>query len=325
MPDKFNNEERKLIIGASEIGAILNLDPHQTPIDIYMRKVLDIKDEETEPMKMGKLMEPIIGKLYEDKTGEKLEHNKTILKHPMGYAGCTPDFFVMENDQIVKLVQAKNVYSLSPIAKAEEETDDLPDHFIMQGIFELGVSRETINPGIELDMFAILLGGNRFMTFKVQFDAELFSFLYQKAKEFIENHIIPKVPPPIDSSKAYSNFLTKSIQHPTSKEIRQATELEIEMMLRLQNVKQNIKTLEIEEQWLKNNLKKAIGEIYGIESNVAGILKVIWYPVKGRTIIDWEAIENELRGLYISGEALDQLKNKHTKKGEAYRVLKTYP
>lgn len=77
--------KRKTVIGASDAGTILGLNPHESPMSLYLRKRGDIEPkEETLAMWLGHEMEPIIAKRYEMETGRRLQDpgGYNILHHP---------------------------------------------------------------------------------------------------------------------------------------------------------------------------------------------------------------------------------------------------
>lgn len=77
--------KRRNVIGASDAGAILGLNPHESPMSLYLRKRGEIEDkEETLAMWLGHEMEPIIARRYEMETGRRLQDpgDYNILHHP---------------------------------------------------------------------------------------------------------------------------------------------------------------------------------------------------------------------------------------------------
>jgi putative phage-type endonuclease len=60
---------RRELITASDVGAILNVDPYRKPADVYLEKIGVRVVEETEPMRWGRRLEPAIAEGYRDATG----------------------------------------------------------------------------------------------------------------------------------------------------------------------------------------------------------------------------------------------------------------
>lgn len=80
-PEKDREEwldQRKLVLGASEIMATAGLHPYMTPQDLQERKLgLAPRQEQTAVMRRGKLLEPVAVQLWEEETG------KTTIPAPM--------------------------------------------------------------------------------------------------------------------------------------------------------------------------------------------------------------------------------------------------
>jgi putative phage-type endonuclease len=60
---------RRELITASDCAAILGLDPHRRPSDVYLEKIGARVVEETDPMKWGRRLESAIAEGYRDETG----------------------------------------------------------------------------------------------------------------------------------------------------------------------------------------------------------------------------------------------------------------
>ncbi len=66
-------EQRRGSIGASEVPTVLGLNPFQTPLELWGRKTGKLPDaEETQAMRMGHRLEPIIADLYCEETGREV-------------------------------------------------------------------------------------------------------------------------------------------------------------------------------------------------------------------------------------------------------------
>ena len=68
-------EERRDGIGASEVSTVLGLNPFDTPLQLALRKRGEIPDkEETEAMRMGHKLEPVVAELYVEETGRETRY-----------------------------------------------------------------------------------------------------------------------------------------------------------------------------------------------------------------------------------------------------------
>ena len=100
--------DRTKCIGGGEISAIVGINPYQSPLDVYLRKFGLIEVPETQAMRLGKRLEPIVAGLYCDATGRGGYHlNAEILHHQhLPWVIGTPDILFPEDHIGVELKTA---------------------------------------------------------------------------------------------------------------------------------------------------------------------------------------------------------------------------
>ena len=89
-------EEKRTCIGAADWAAILGEDPFRGPLHVWVEKVMGYKDEGSGAMRMGKHLEPVIARMYEEKTKRMVlkddEKDLQIERNPVyDWLGCTLD------------------------------------------------------------------------------------------------------------------------------------------------------------------------------------------------------------------------------------------
>src|SRR5689334_16414020 len=91
-------------IGASEISAVVGMNPYASPWSIWLRKTGQAPDvEETEPMEWGNRLEPAIRQKYVDVTGHSVYvPPKSMFSEERPWARATPDGIVVEQTQVAK-------------------------------------------------------------------------------------------------------------------------------------------------------------------------------------------------------------------------------
>jgi predicted phage-related endonuclease len=63
-------ERRRQTLGASDAAAALGLSPYCSPLQLYLRKIGSLPEqEETEAMRWGTLLEPLLAREYTRRTG----------------------------------------------------------------------------------------------------------------------------------------------------------------------------------------------------------------------------------------------------------------
>jgi hypothetical protein len=74
---------RRTGIGASEVAAVLGLSPYESPLDVYCRKLGLVPEKaETEAMRWGLRLEPLLAAEYAERTGYPLVATQVFLRHP---------------------------------------------------------------------------------------------------------------------------------------------------------------------------------------------------------------------------------------------------
>ena len=284
-------EIRKKGIGASEAAMALGLNPYPnaTPLDLWMLKKGLKVTEETQAMRIGSRLEPIVAEMYQDATGFELVQPFTMLypKNPIIYA--TPDRIVKGKN---KGLEIKTANARMAENWGEEGTDEIPQQYLIQCILCMAV---TDLP--EWDV-AVLIGGQDFRIYNIQRDVDLENSIIERLLEWWETYIIKNQEPDINSSKSYAEYL--AIKYPKNfKSLKEADADAEQLIQRLGDVRDSLKSFEEQEETIKNLLKNYIGDSDGVQG-AAG--KCTWKACKDTKEIGWEALAKAVMGLYIQGE-----------------------
>src|SRR5690606_41438811 len=133
------------------------------------------------------------------------------------------------------------------------ETDQVPEEYLAQAMWQMLVY------GARRVDFALLLGGQEFRTYTVQWDAELAQLLIKKGREFWFDHVLAAVPPPKGSAQAIAELLRH--KHPAhTQPMRAATAEAIDLLRRLAAARVNTKAAHGEKEFLEAKVKQAIGD-----------------------------------------------------------------
>jgi putative phage-type endonuclease len=177
-------------LGASEAAAALGLSPYESPRGIYLRKLGEAPEkEETEAMRWGLLLEPVILAEYEARTGNRVVSRQVFLGEE-GVDG-QPDLFAtldgLTETQIP--VEVKTISAWAARDIGDEAEDDLPDHWLLQAQQQMWLADA---PSVD---FAILIGGQRLEIRPVARNDELIATMRQGLFQFWE-YVVRREPPP---------------------------------------------------------------------------------------------------------------------------------
>lgn len=181
-------EIRKSGITGSRIAGIMNISPWETPRSVYLDLIgKKPEKEQTEPMYWGNVLEDVVAKEFQQRVGLKVRKVNYILQHP------TFDFLLGNVDReivdgkIKGILECKNVgaYSL------DEWKIGPPLHYVTQLQFYLLLT------GYQFGYLAALVGGQKFISHRVERDDEFIQQMIEAATEFWFGHVEPQIEPDI--------------------------------------------------------------------------------------------------------------------------------
>lgn len=190
-------------IGGSDISAILGENPYKTAYDLYQEKVGEISETPmSEPAYWGTILEDVVAKEYAQRNDTKVQRVNFLIRHPHH------DFAIANIDRAVinpeiagnvrikdgmlttdRLLEVKTASEYSKSNWGDEATDQVPDHYNLQCQWYMGIT------GVHHCDLALLLGGNKYRQYSIDFDPELFEMMIAVASDFWHNHVLAKVEP----------------------------------------------------------------------------------------------------------------------------------
>lgn len=172
-------EARRAGIGASEIAAVLGISPWDSPFSLYWRKKLGSQFEMTEAMEWGTRHEATIAAKFADNHPEYRIEEAGLYQHAQHeWMLATPDRIAYPlNGSPPMLVQIKTSYSWD--GWGTEGTDQVPAYYRAQVIQEMAVY------GAQVCWMPVLVGGNSYREYRVNFNPEEFETIRAAGEAFI--------------------------------------------------------------------------------------------------------------------------------------------
>ncbi|WP_243103899.1 lambda-exonuclease family protein [Clostridium sp. JN-1] len=238
-------------IGGSDAGAIIGVNKWRTPFQVYMDKTQEINEpsEQSEAAYWGTELEDLVAREFSKRTGKKVRRRNAILQ------STEYPFMTANLDREVagekSLLECKTV---NAFGAKEWDSDEIPASYLVQVMHYLAVT------GYEKAYIAVLIGGQKFLYKEVDRDEELIKMIIDAEKNFWENFIVKKVPPPLDGSTAAEKYLRErySASTPeTSVNLKSEYKDKIKDYFELKNT---IKDLELQAKKIENNIKLELGE-----------------------------------------------------------------
>jgi putative phage-type endonuclease len=242
MEEALWRQERQKIIGGSEIPAILGLHPFRSRYAVWLDKTGKAPPlQENKYMRAGKLLEPVIVKLWQQETGHIMQEDSadnTIYYHPQySFIGGTPDRLYRTASGEQGVLECKNT-------RLVIDPTHFPIYWWAQLQYYLGLTHSSIGEVAwfyqGVDLFRMLF----------EFSPEFYDLAVNAAQDFWENHVLKDIPP-----QAYGNDLNHFFAIPIVGKSLQALPDTLSLVNQIKTIRQELEILEIQQQTLLNQLK----------------------------------------------------------------------
>ena len=245
---------RRNSISASEIAAVMGLSPWATPFSLYWAKKDDWREPETEAMKMGLKLEPIVADLLWDRIANneqdhhfELAETGTWQADNPTWALATPDRLLRWSNGSEEDVELKTSSTLD--GWGPDESDEVPVYYrcqVLWQLFVLGLNRAHIG---------VLFRGNHFRHYIIDRDDNDIRTMVQAAERFMLR-LTTQTPPPVDGSEATLDTLKRL--HPTLSD--HDAMLPAELVREWQEAVSDLKQAKARKALVENSVRLAIGD-----------------------------------------------------------------
>lgn len=185
------HRQRAMGIGGSEVGALLGVDPYNTPYSLWERKTGRVDNfEGNDFTRAGHLLEPVICQWFTEQTGLKLHeaHHMASPTHP--WRRVTPDRLVGDKG----LMDAKNSrFEIAP----NEVREGKKMAWYFQVIWGIGIWNEVYPEKPRDTGYIVWLGaGYQFQYLGFDYEKEVYDMMCDVVDSFWNNHVLTDTPPP---------------------------------------------------------------------------------------------------------------------------------
>ena len=176
----FDPEERQQALWSTEVAGALGLSRYNTPASIWLRKkgLLTIPVEINEAMQVGLAMQPVIAKLYTERTGIPLQDITSLALRIQIDALPLASHFDYKTPN-GKLVEVKNFAHSRRNEFGEAGSGDVPTDVLTQCLAQLACF-----PQADAVDNAVLFGGQRLEIFTIERDPAAIARLIEKLQAF---------------------------------------------------------------------------------------------------------------------------------------------
>lgn len=272
-----NDALRQRGIGGSEVAALFGLHPYLTPMSLYLQKTGN-GGQRTEDvqLRLGRIFEPAILQAYAEKRGVQLMGCSTI-EHPSN------PWMVGSADALIPSlgigVDAKHVHPSKRWEWGEEGSDQVPDYISLQcqqymEIHDAPIWDVAATFGYDVEIFV------------VKRDTEIGLMLHEEINRFMTDHVLKRVPPPLDGHRSTQQWLKKKYAT-HGEQILEATPADTAFAYLVKDMEHVQKDLSLRLEAMKNKFREQIGENAGIKGED---WQVTWRKTGPVNVINWEAL-----------------------------------
>lgn len=185
---------RHTLVGASDIAAVLGIDPYESALELYLRKRGMIEEDAgSEASEMGLRLEPVIADLYRERTGRPVERAGTLIRsRRYPWLGCTLDGWTEVPGQGRIPLELKTVGFM----RAPDWNEGVPPYYAPQG------TGQGIVTGSPLVSWAVLIGGQKFAWADLALDPAVVALVIEAARDFMRRVDVGDAPAPDGSESA---------------------------------------------------------------------------------------------------------------------------
>jgi predicted phage-related endonuclease len=255
----------RFTIGGSEAAAAAGIDPHRSRVGLWLEKTGRVEREETEAMRWGKLLEPVIVCALSDRdiyasdlTDPFLDERFKSRRGSSLMELCDPDrpwlighpdnLWMGDDHEVIGLIEVKTVGQWAK----REWNGQPPLAYVAQCQHYLHLT------GLDRALLAVLVGGQRLELTEIERNDRWIATLIELEEEFLERYLKPDLPPPVRHDDG-DNLARMFPEHEPGRKVRLAKDaLDVLAELRARTAQKDAIERQCEE--LRNQLKATMGD-----------------------------------------------------------------
>uniref|UniRef100_A0A6H1ZIR8 Putative exonuclease n=1 Tax=viral metagenome TaxID=1070528 RepID=A0A6H1ZIR8_9ZZZZ len=285
-------EWRRKGLGGSDIAAALGKSRWQNPVEVYLLKTnqAEYKDLSTnEYVEWGKRLEFMIAAKFAESHPElRVQRMNFIIQHDeheFMIANIDREIFDTKNGKR-GILECKNTNAYTGVKEWKDGEAQL--EYLYQGFHYMAVT------GYDFLYYAVLIGGNKYIEYRIDRDDEIIKQLIEDELEFWQR-VVNKEPPLVDGSAASTNYIKS--RYPESKE---DTEIELpddnyDNLIKRRDLLIESKKIELEIAEIENRIKD---EIKDNEKAVCKDVLITWRKDADGEMVDSKKLKDEAPELF---------------------------
>ena len=261
--------DRRNSIGGSDVAGILGRSPWASPWSVWADKVglTPLDEDGTASMDLGRDLEPVIARWFEQRTGLLVFGGQTFVHHPDDPFHATLDGFVFEEGSLgpgdaVGVFESK--YTADP------PWDEVPEHYVLQCQWSM-LCADLDHAWVAT--MHLPFGRPDFRVYEVERDVAALEAIAAYARGWWADHVVTGDPPEPDAHRATTSALAVAWLHPSPEPPVDVKPL-ADTIAELPRLKAERKVLDDEITAAENTIKSVLGK--RTEGMIDGRLVVSW-------------------------------------------------
>ena len=323
-------KRRQRTIGASEVAAIVGVDPRRGPIDVFARKrrgrdaehdpiVVEPLPEpdkplavagmiDTEPRQLGGIFEGALGDAYATRTGHRVTRWQQHIVHPdHPWVSCTPDVAI--NTQMASAPEGGGELKMvGHWMRGDWPAEGIPPYVVTQCQWCMFVT------GLSWWDVTALVDGTDLRIVRVERDDTMIRDMFEIAEAFWFGCVVADQMPMDATPQSVMQVVVERWRQDNGKTL----EVDDDQLTEAARLFAIAHEVERAAKQVKAAAKAALVARCGPYRKLVGPWGSLSFPTKPGSV-SWKAIAEELAGGVIDEELLE----KH--RGDAYRDARVYP
>jgi putative phage-type endonuclease len=243
----------RFTIGGSEAASAAGIDAHRSRVGLWLEKTGRVEREETEAMRWGTLIEPLIISTLRSELHYQVERRAwdaaPLVDPARPWLIGHPDGWITEDDDDgLGVLEVKTVGQWAK----REWNGQPPLAYVAQVQHYLHLT------GLDRALLAVLVGGQRLELTEIKRNDRWIATLIELEEEFLERYLKPDLPPPVRHDDA-DNLARMFPEHKPGRKVRLAKDaLTVLAELRARTAQKDAIERRCEE--LRNQLKATMGD-----------------------------------------------------------------
>ena len=194
------------VVGGSNIATILNVAPHDydSAHSLCLRLMGELPPkEDSDVMRWGRELESRVADMFADGHEEyEVVTHGIVTHHDHDWMVASPDRILLQDGEPKSVLEIKTADISTRHEFGRSMTDEIPIHYYCQVVWYMGMLNL---PDCYVAVYFRQSGRKAFadyQEYRVEANPQQFELMVQRAVEFWNNHVVPRIPPEITVADA---------------------------------------------------------------------------------------------------------------------------